>query len=68
MVSKLTNLSNDRQALRRVARAAKARERADGEFRAAIREARAEGVTVRRIGEAAGVSHVRVIQILKEER
>lgn len=41
------------------------RSRVDSEWRTAILEAHAAGLSLRRIGEAAGVSHVRVLQIVR---
>jgi hypothetical protein len=38
-----------------------------GEFHAAIRQAHASGESLRKIGEAAGISHVRVLQIVRGE-
>jgi hypothetical protein len=37
------------------------------EWRQAILEAHAAGVPIRRIGDAAGISHVRVLQITRGE-
>jgi hypothetical protein len=50
----------------RVARATKQRAQAERSWRDAIRAARDEGVSLRAIASAAGISHVRVIQILRE--
>lgn len=49
-----------------VARSTKRRAEAERGWRDAIRAARDEGVPLRAIADAAGVSHVRVIQILRE--
>lgn len=38
---------------------------ADKAWREAIREAHANGASLRAIGDAAGITHVRVIQILR---
>lgn len=51
--------------LARVKRATKRRATAEEEWRVAIREAHAEGVSLRAIAQAAGVSHVRVLQIVR---
>lgn len=53
--------------LTKVRRAALARHQADERWRAAIRAAHAAGHSLREIGEAAGVSHVRVLKILRGE-
>lgn len=53
--------------LTRVKRATKRRAAAEEEWRVAIREAHAEGASLRAIAEAAGVSHVRVLQIVRGE-
>lgn len=50
----------------RVRRAASRRTQASEDWKAAIREAVAAGVSLRTVGKAAGVSHVRVLQIVKE--
>lgn len=52
-------------ALDRVAAAARARAEADVAYRDAIRAASAAGHSTRAIGNAAGVSHVRIVQMLK---
>jgi transposase-like protein len=52
--------------LTRVRRATARRSRSDTEWRAAICAARDAGLSYRVIAEAAGVSHVRVIQLLRE--
>ena len=49
-----------------VRRATARRRRSEQEWRKAIRRARAEGETLRAIAEAAGVTHPRVIQILRD--
>lgn len=46
-------------------RATKRRASSEEAWRSAIRDARAEGQTFRAIADAAGVSHVRVQQILR---
>jgi hypothetical protein len=51
-------------ALKRVERAATKQARAHDELHAAIREARAEGESLRAIGKAAGLSHVHVQRIV----
>jgi transposase-like protein len=51
--------------LTRVRRATARRSRSEAEWREAIRTAVASGRTVRAVGEAAGVSHVRVLQIVR---
>lgn len=50
--------------LARVRRATKRREQAEREWREAIRTA-AEQNSLRTVGEAAGVTHVRVLQIVQ---
>jgi DNA-directed RNA polymerase specialized sigma24 family protein len=52
--------------LRRVASAAAKLERVKTDLRMAIVRARESGETYRDIGEAAGLSHPRVIQIVRE--
>lgn len=52
--------------LARVKRATKRRAESDRAWRDAIREAHAEGESLREIAKAAGVSHVRVLQIVRE--
>jgi hypothetical protein len=51
--------------LRRVSRAAKASDRARAELHDAIVQARKAGETLRDIGAAAGLSHQRIMQILR---
>jgi hypothetical protein len=51
--------------LARVRRATKRRAAAEQEWRDAIRAA-AENNTLRAVGEAAGVTHVRVLQLVRE--
>lgn len=53
---------NDTTALRRIT---KRRARSDVEWRAEIRRLRAQGLSLRVIAEAAGVSHVAVLKILR---
>lgn len=53
------------ESILRVRRATKRRARNEQEWREAIRTAHAEGVSLRVIAEAAGVSHVRVLQITR---
>lgn len=53
--------------LAHVKRAAKARERANVAYHDAIRAAHADGHSLRSIGAAAGVSHVRVLKIVRGE-
>jgi hypothetical protein len=48
-----------------VKRATARRSEADASWRAAIREARAEGASLREIAAAAGVSHVRILAIVR---
>jgi DNA-directed RNA polymerase specialized sigma24 family protein len=52
--------------LRRVARASKRLAKARDEMRDAILQARASGETFRDIAEAAGLSHARIHQIVRE--
>ncbi len=52
--------------LTRVKRATKRRAAADEEWRVAIREAHAEGESLRAIARAAGVTNPRVHQIVRE--
>lgn len=42
-------------------------EKADRDFRAAIHAAHTEGHSLRAIADAAGISHVRVLKILRGE-
>lgn len=51
--------------LSRVRRAASRRAAASDEYRAAIIAAHAQGHSLREIAEAAGVSHVAVLQMVK---
>lgn len=53
--------------LTRVKRANTRRASADAEYRAAITAAKAAGHSLRQIAEAAGISHVRVLKILRGE-
>lgn len=53
--------------LTRVKRVSKRRASVAQEFRAAIVAARDEGHSLRAIAESAGVSHVRVLKILRGE-
>jgi transposase-like protein len=53
--------------LARVKRAAKKRERSETDWREAIRAAVDEGASLRSVAAAAGVSHVRVLQITRGE-
>lgn len=53
--------------LTRLKRATRARAKARAEWHAAIREAHAQGATLRAIATAAGVSHVRVLQIVRPD-
>lgn len=53
--------------LARLRRASARRSRAQDEWRDAIREAREQGASLRAIANAAGVSHVRVLKILRGE-
>lgn len=52
--------------LRRVSRALRKVEAARGELREAIIRARASGETLRDIGAAAGLTHSRIAQIVRE--
>ncbi len=52
--------------LTRVRRATARRSRSEIEWRNAIRVAHAEGISIRKIGKEAGVSHVRVLQIVRQ--
>jgi len=49
-----------------VKRARTRRVESEEAWRAAIRQARTEGASLRQIAVAAGVSHVRILQILKQ--
>jgi len=49
-----------------VRRATARRQRSELEWRDAIRDAHAAGLSIRKIGEAAGVSHVRVLQLARQ--
>jgi transposase-like protein len=49
-----------------VKRATARRAESETAWRAAIRQARAEGASLRQIAAAAGVSHVRILQIVKQ--
>jgi hypothetical protein len=49
-----------------VKRATARRCEANASWRAAIRQAHAEGASLRQIAAAAGVSHVRILQIVKQ--
>jgi hypothetical protein len=49
-----------------VKRATTRRSEANAAWRAAIREAHAEGSSLRQIAAAAGVSHVRILQIVRQ--
>jgi hypothetical protein len=49
-----------------VKRARTRRAESEEAWRAAIRQARTEGASLRQIAVAAGVSHVRILQILKQ--
>lgn len=53
-------------ALGRVKRTTRSRSKAEQAWRDAIRDAVDLGVPLRRVGEAAGVSHVRVLQITRD--
>jgi hypothetical protein len=53
--------------LQKVARASGNRTRAEATWRAAIITARDEGESLRAIAGHAGVSHVRILQILRED-
>lgn len=48
-----------------IKRAARRRASADTDLRTAIRAAHADGVTLRKIGDAAGLSHVHVLRIVR---
>lgn len=50
-----------------VKRMAKRRAASEADWRQAIRDAHANGIPIRQIGAAAGVSHVRVLQITRGE-
>lgn len=52
--------------LARVRRAAKRRAAADAEWRAAIRDAREHGLSLRAIAAAAGVSNVAVLKMTRD--
>jgi hypothetical protein len=49
-----------------VKRATARRSEANASWRAAIRHAHAEGSSLRQIAVAAGVSHVRILQIVRQ--
>jgi hypothetical protein len=49
-----------------VQRATARRAESEASWRAAIRQARAEGASLRQIAAAAGVSHVRILQIVRQ--
>jgi len=53
-------------ALAKVRRATARRSRVSTEWKQAIREAVEAGASLRAVGEAAGVSHVRVLQITQQ--
>lgn len=53
--------------LRAVKRAASRRASAEASYRDAIRQAHAAGQSLRAIAEAAGVTHVRILQIVREQ-
>ena len=53
--------------LARIRRASKRRATAETEWREAVKAAHAAGIPIRRIGDAAGVSHVRVLQLTREK-
>lgn len=55
-------------ALLRVARATRSRDKAEQAWRAAIVRAASDGASLRSIGKAANVSHVRVLQLVREEQ
>jgi hypothetical protein len=59
-------MSADRFALALVEGARLERDRAEATFRRRIVEAVDRGVSLRSVGEAAGLSHVRVLQITRE--
>lgn len=52
--------------LARVTRATRKRVACEREWRAAIRQAVSHGHTLRQVARAAGISHVRVLQISRE--
>jgi hypothetical protein len=51
--------------LKTVQQATARRAESDASWRAAIRQAHAEGASLRQIAAAAGVSHVRILQIAR---
>ncbi len=53
--------------LQKVARASTNRVRAEASWKAAIRSARADGYSLREIAQHAGVSHVRVLQVVQAD-
>jgi hypothetical protein len=53
--------------LARVKRATRKRAASEQEWRAAVRAAVSDGASLRAVGEAANVSHVRVLQITRGE-
>ncbi len=53
--------------LTRVRRATKRRERSEAEWREAICAAVRDGASLRFVAEAAGITHVRVLQITRGE-
>lgn len=52
--------------LSRVKRATRNRAKSEEAWRVAVREAVAAGQSLRAVGNAAGISHVRVLQIIRE--
>jgi hypothetical protein len=63
VVTILTAMANP---LTSVKRATARRSEANASWRAAIREAHSEGASLRQIAAAAGVSHVRILQIVRQ--
>jgi hypothetical protein len=53
-------------ALARVRRLAKRRDTVEADYREAIRAAVQQGASLRAVAKAAGISHVRVLQITRE--
>jgi transposase-like protein len=52
--------------LTKVQRATARRSEANASWRTAIRQAHSEGASLRQIAAAAGVSHVRILQIVRQ--
>jgi hypothetical protein len=68
MARDLQNLRREQRQLENLLDASVARQVAEKEWRQAIVEAYRAGISSRRIGEAVGLTHTRVLQILREEQ